>query len=169
VCRDIHHGTWGVCAPKEGSRPGEPCEDVVVKPDARVLGAIVTSLGPDKTCPAPANGAPTGAFCAPNWLGFTGGMCSETCTTLGEIQGGSICAPLPAAGYEADCFLGREPIEQCLVRHFVTARVAKCDARTPCRDDYGCARVPGAPPGVGACVPPYFIFQARVDGPVLDR
>jgi hypothetical protein len=169
VCRDIHHGAWGVCAPKEGGRPGEPCENVVVKPDARVLGAMVTSLGPDSTCPAPTNGSPTGAFCAPNWLGFTGGMCSETCTTTGEIKGASICAPLPAAGYEADCFLGHEPIEQCLERHLVTARVAKCDATTPCRDDYGCARVPGAAPGVGACVPPYFIFQARVDGPVLDR
>ncbi len=169
VCRDIHHGPWGVCAPNEGRRPGEPCEDVVVKPDARALGAIVTSRGPDLTCPAPTGDQATGAFCAPNWLGFTGGMCSERCTSLGEVQGGSICAPLPAAGYEADCFLGREPIEQCLERHFVTARVGRCDASTPCRDDYGCARVPGAPPGVGACVPPYFIFQARVDGPALDR
>lgn len=169
VCRDIHRGEWGVCAPRTGAAPGEPCEDVDVKPDHRALGSIVTSRGMDATCPAATSGSPIGAFCAPNWLGFTGGMCSETCTELGEIKGNSICAPLPAAGYEADCFLSREPIEKCLERHFAMARVASCSVHEPCRDDYGCARVPGAPPGTGACVPPYFIFQARVDGPLLDR
>ena len=169
TCRNIHHGDWGVCAPREGTRPGEPCEDVEVNANTRVLGAIVTSRGPDKTCPAPIDGKAVGAFCAPNWLGFTGGMCSVLCEHLGEIQGESICAPLPSAGYEADCFLSHEPIEECLERHYASARIAKCDASTPCRDDYGCARVPAAPPGVGACVPPYFIFQVRVDGPLLDR
>jgi hypothetical protein len=177
VCRDLHHGEWGVCSPKRGgSRPGEPCEDVDVKPDHRALGAIVTSRGPDATCPAPRGAETTGAFCAPNWLGFTGGMCSEPCGELGEMKrsgaddpSGSICAPLPSAGYEADCFLSREPIEECLERHYARARIAACNVHAPCRDDYGCARVPGAPPGYGACVPPYFIFQARVDGPLLDR
>jgi hypothetical protein len=111
----------------------------------------------------------TGKFCAPNWLGFTGGVCSERCSEVGEHRAGAICAPLPSAGYEADCFVSEEPVEQCLPRHFVTAWVASCDADHPCRADYGCARVPNAPLGVGACVPPYFIFQARVDGPRLDR
>jgi hypothetical protein len=96
-------------------------------------------------------------------------MCSARCTNVGEARGGAICAPIPAAGYEADCFLSNEPIEKCLERHLVSALVATCDAKTPCRDDFGCARVPNAPPNVGACVPPYFIFQARVDGPKLDR
>lgn len=169
VCRSLHQREWGVCSPPEGARPGEPCEDVNVVADGRPNGAIVTSRGADKTCPAPTGGIPDGPFCAPNWLGFTGGMCSEACTHVGEIEGASICAPLPSAGYEADCFQSREPIEACLERHYTNARVARCDRSTPCRDDYGCARVPGAPPGVGACVPPYFIFQARVDGPLLDR
>ena len=169
VCRDLNHAPWGVCAPKEGSVPGHACEDVDVTPDARALGAIVTAHAADATCPAASSPDPQGPFCAPNWLGFTGGMCSEQCSELGEISRGTICAPLPAAGYEADCFLGREPIESCLERHYARARVALCNAHAPCRDDYGCARVPGAPPGTGACVPPYFIFQARVDGPLLDR
>ncbi|MBX3263164.1 MAG: hypothetical protein KF782_26050 [Labilithrix sp.] len=41
---------------------------------------------------------------------------------------------------------------------------AACNVAVPCRDDYVCAYVPGAPEGTGACMPPYFIFQARVDG-----
>jgi hypothetical protein len=135
----------------------------------RPEGPIVTGTGADPTCPAPVGSQLKGPFCAPNWLGFTGGMCSVRCARVGEVEGGSICAPLPAAGYEADCFFGREPVETCLQRHFVTARIATCDAKTPCRADYACTRVPGAPAGTGACVPPYFVFQLRVDGPVLDR
>jgi hypothetical protein len=36
-----------------------------------------------------------------------------------------------------------------------------CGEAAPCRDDYICARTPA---GGGACVPPYFLFQLRVDG-----
>jgi hypothetical protein len=110
-----------------------------------------------------------GPFCAPNALGFVGGMCSRGCAKLGEIQDGAICANLPLAGYEVDCLSSLEPIERCLPRHFGRARVAQCSAARPCRDDYVCTRVPGAPPGDGACLPPYFVFQIRVDGPRLDR
>jgi hypothetical protein len=46
--------------------------------------------------------------------------------------------------------------------------VRACDADHPCRDDYACARV-SAEATRGACVPPYFVFQARVDGPRADR
>ncbi len=169
VCRDIHHAEVGVCAPPEGGAPGDPCEDVRLRPSSRPEKDIVSRLPPDDACPAARGNQATGAFCAPNWLGFTGGMCSERCSVQGEITNGGICAPLPAAGYEGDCFLSDEPIEACLERHFVTARIATCDAATPCRDDYACTRVPGAKPGTGACVPPYFVFQARVDGPRLDR
>jgi hypothetical protein len=96
-------------------------------------------------------------------------MCSVRCETIGESKDGSICAPLPSAGYEAQCFRSREPVESCLERHYVIARIASCDAARPCRDDYACARVPGAPAHLGGCIPPYFAFQLRVDGPVRDR
>jgi len=48
-------------------------------------------------------------------------------------------------------------------------RVRACAPDAPCRDGYACARVPGLPPTTGACIPPYFLFQLRVDGPRLDR
>jgi hypothetical protein len=81
----------------------------------------------------------------------------------------TICADIPLAGFESDCFMSLEPIEECLKTHVARRVVRACDAATPCRGDYGCARVGSAPPGKGACVPPYFVFQARVDGPRLDR
>jgi hypothetical protein len=171
ACRDIHHADVGVCTVAASHAPGDPCEDVTVAPNARLEGPIVTTATTDSTCPAPVGEQREGPFCAPNWLGFTGGMCSERCQAVGQrnAEGTAICASLPAAGYEADCFVTDEPIERCLKRHFVTAFVATCDREHSCRDDYACARVPGAPREVGACVPPYFVFQARVDGPRLDR
>jgi len=36
------------------------------------------------------------------------------------------------------------------------------DQKTPCRDDYICAE--SFVPERGVCVPPYFLFQFRVDG-----
>ncbi|HSO37628.1 MAG TPA: hypothetical protein VLT33_34115 [Labilithrix sp.] len=169
VCRDHQRGPLGVCASAEGGRPGDPCEGVTTTPSARPEGMIVTSDPPDARCPAVTEENMARAFCAPNWLGFTGGMCSARCARVGAMEGGAICAPLPTAGYEADCFTTREPVERCLRRHLLNAKIATCDADHACRDDYACTRVPGAPEGVGACVPPYFVFQARVDGPALDR
>ena len=37
-----------------------------------------------------------------------------------------------------------------------------CSRSAPCRDDYICAGT--ADPEKGACIPPYFVFQFRVDG-----
>ena len=169
VCRDLQKGPLGVCAVPEGARPGDPCESVSTQPSTRPEGATIASEAADALCPAITTANMDRAFCAPNWLGFTGGMCSATCTHNGALDGTAICAPLPAAGYEAECFTSREPIERCLRRHFMNAKVATCDAEHACRDDYACTRVPGAAAGVGACVPPYFVFQVRVDGPRLDR
>lgn len=169
ACRDVHHGELGLCARAGSTVPGATCEDVSFVPDPRPEGPVVTAKAADAVCPAPSGAQDTGVFCAPNWLGFTGGLCSERCQKVGERRGDAICAELPSAGYEADCFVSKEPIERCLSRHVVTAWVATCDADHVCRPDYGCARVRNAPTGIGACVPPYFIFQARVDGPRLDR
>jgi hypothetical protein len=44
-----------------------------------------------------------------------------------------------------------------------------CSRTVACRDDLVCTRVPGFPVDQGACVPPYFLFEARVDGPPVDR
>jgi hypothetical protein len=169
VCRSFQKGSTGVCATASGGQPGDPCESVVTEPSARPEGAVVTGEPLSARCPAATRETMSRAFCAPNWLGFTGGMCSVQCSRRGSIEDGAICAPLPTEGYEADCFLSREPVEACLRRHVMNAKVSTCDAEHSCRDDYACARVSGAPEGVGGCVPPYFVFQARVDGPLLDR
>jgi hypothetical protein len=167
-CRNLHHGELGECAPAAASGPGDVCENARSIADPRPEGPRVRHDAQTK-CVSATPDAPGETFCAPNYLGFTGGMCGERCKNLGEMAFGTVCAPLPSAGYEADCFFARQPVEECLKKHLVSARARTCSATGLCREDYACARIPGAPAGTGACVPPYFVFQVRDDGPVLDR
>jgi hypothetical protein len=169
VCKNIHHAEVGECAPAQAAiGPGDVCEGARSIPDARPEGDRVRHDA-KTSCGTATPNAPEETFCAPNYLGFTGGMCGERCKNLGEVVGNTICGPLPSAGYEADCFFAREPVEECLKKHLVSARVRSCSRTEICREDYACARIPGAPEGTGACVPPYFVFQVRDDGPILDR
>jgi hypothetical protein len=109
--------------------------------------------------------------CHVNHRGFPGGMCTAECTTEGEHDGESICARIPHFGFEHECFAPGVAIEQCLrdPRNTVLERLRVCSRTEPCRDDFVCASVPGLPRDRGACVPPYFLFQTRVDGPRDDR
>ena len=166
-CRDTDGDELGTCVSDDGNQVGDACEN------ARIVFAD-TPDG-DRILPGKKEGCDmrgahqTADACSPNAYGFAGGLCSEECATLGVVEGAAICTDIPTSGYESECFLTPQPIEQCLLTHVARRWVRTCDAENPCRDDYGCARVSGAPAGIGACVPPYFVFQARVDGPALDR
>jgi hypothetical protein len=166
-CRDVYGDEVGICAPIDGNHEGDACEDARVTPEGGPDGDRVAA-SPKGGCLFEGRDAGLDA-CSPNHYGFPGGMCSDECTSLGPAGDGKVCADLPAAGYETDCFPTRQPIEQCLLTHVARRKVRFCDAGHGCRDDYACARVPGLGPHEGARVPPYFVFQARVDGPLLDR
>ncbi len=173
VCRDVDHGELGACA-RTTPRDGDACQNARVVPAP--IAANAAALDPDgdrfhadstDTCAAGEN-----TSCSPNGYGFHGGLCSSSCDALGQRSGDSgsmVCADLPGAGYESECFFTREPIEKCMMRNALRRRVAYCDISHRCRADFACVRVPGLPMGEGACAPPYFLFQARVDGPPLDR
>jgi hypothetical protein len=90
-------------------------------------------------------------------VGFPGGMCASSC---GALAPGDTCGAIALL----------TPFNNCLARggSFVDcaqlarpAGLAACDAQTPCRPDYLCARTPD---GGAACLPPYFVLQMRVDG-----
>ena len=166
-CRDLYGDEVGLCVPSDANHEGDPCEDARAEPAEGPDGDRIIGSGKESCLFGGRASSPDA--CSPNHYGFPGGLCSDDCTTLGRAQGGLVCADLPASGYETDCFPIAVPIEQCLVTHVARRRVRGCDSSHPCRDDYACARVPGLGPDEGACVPPYFVFQARVDGPILDR
>ena len=75
------------------------------------------------------------------------------------------CGFLAGSGFN-DCIAAGRPFPECL-RFAVPAGLRACDRANPCRDDYICT----APASeltdkrrMGTCIPPYFLFQFRVDG-----
>ena len=90
-------------------------------------------------------------------VGFPGGMCASSCTALGP---GDACGAIALLTPFNNCLARGTAFAECakLAR---PAGLAACDARTPCRPDYLCARTPD---GGNACLPPYFVLQMRVDG-----
>eukprot|EP01035_Chromulina_nebulosa_P014772 gene14772-biopygen12585 len=89
-----------------------------------------------------------------------------------ELGGGSTSFPLAdiSCGGIAilsdfnSCLAAKKPFGECLARHTRPGNLRSCSAQQPCRDDYICAQAEGQPEGRGACIPPYFLFQMRVDG-----
>ena len=97
--------------------------------------------------------------CLPAGADFPGGMCSRgDCASAGA---GETCGAIAVLQGFNDCLAQGRPFAQCLEQNVRPAVQQACDAQTACRDDYICSRTPS---GKGACIPPYFLFQLRVDG-----
>ena len=103
-------------------------------------------------------------------MGFPDGMCRLDCSAdqVGTVVDDTICGEIPSASGLTACLAANKPFTECIATTSSPSFLRTCDRTNPCRDDYACARVRNGPPGVGACMPPYFAFQARVDGHLLD-
>ncbi len=96
--------------------------------------------------------------CEVNSVGFPEGMCAVACESqLPHVACGAIALLQPFN----DCLGLGKAFTKCLAENVRPAGLRACDELKPCRDDYLCARTSG---GDGACIPPYFLFQMRVDG-----
>jgi hypothetical protein len=158
ACVDDRNDELGACVPAGGPHEGDACERSTPNGE---------HLNPLPTTPCHVSGRVVlRDACLGNGLGFPGGMCTDACSVGGGISDDIACAAMPMSGYEMACFSGKEALEHCLETHSQLERLHTCDASHPCRDDYACARSTG-PRGV--CIPPYFVFQLRVDGPRVDR
>ena len=166
TCHDTHHDEVGACAPPTPGA-GDACEDARVQPRAGADGDQSLADPPER-CRGELRPA---ARCIANAYGFPLGFCSEPCKQIGARWDSAVCAPMLLSGYEQLCFPTDQPIEACVRAQGLLATITSraCSADAPCRDDYGCLRYPGSAPGTGACVPPYFLFDFRVDGPRSDR
>lgn len=161
TCKDmIGDGLVGTCQPAAGPGAGDACEKDTMAASIDPHADRVTNVDPgDDAC---RRWKPE-ASCSGASGGFPGGACAATCTKLGLLKGDAICGAAPPAGFN-ECMGGHgRSFEECMSPPKLSYRKA-CNTALPCRDDYVCAFVPGAPAGTGACMPPYFIFQARVDG-----
>ncbi|MBX3205755.1 MAG: hypothetical protein KF764_11850 [Labilithrix sp.] len=161
ACVDmIGDAVVGTCTTAGGPRPGDVCEKDRLISSADPHADRVQNLDSgDAAC----GRVTPGAYCSGASGGFPGGSCSAACTKMGLLKDRVICGAAPPAGFNECMGRGRETFEACMSPPKLALRAA-CSVVFPCRDDYVCAYVPGAPEGTGACMPPYFIFQARVDG-----
>jgi hypothetical protein len=100
--------------------------------------------------------------------GFPGGMLRigpcEDLPGTSPLPQEAKCGRVAATGFN-DCIAQGKPFTECL-KKTETAGLRACDSTNPCRSDYICTApydLPG-PKGMGTCIPPYFMFQFRVDG-----
>jgi len=155
---------------------GLSCISVIVATGAAEIGECLT---PDRTAGSPCqagsmsqNADPTadklartpglscrdGFFCEDISVGFPAGMCSGGCDNLHANETCGAIAIL--AGFNA-CLAKGEVFSACLQAHTRPGALQACDQTHACRSDYICTRTAE---GKGACIPPYFLFQLRVDG-----
>jgi hypothetical protein len=91
--------------------------------------------------------------------GFFGGMMrTKKCV---DLPTEAVCSRAAGNGFN-ECLGEGHNFETCVTNHTNLEGLRACDQRNPCRDDYIC--VATAERGRGACLPPYFLFQFRVDG-----
>jgi AcrR family transcriptional regulator len=139
--------TVGVCLP-DSPQVGDPCQpgrvDVNANPHRdRVRGFAA------RACES---------ICEASRVGFPGGMCASDCERL---SADATCGSIAILTDFNNCLARREPFAHCASEHVRPAGLRACSDARPCRDDYICARTAS---GAGACLPPYFVFQLRVDG-----
>lgn len=148
VCTKSPDPEMGTCEPSKDLHAGDACE----------VGAIVSNVDSHrdrvtkferKSCPG---------VCESNPVGFPSGACAGECTNLAEDES---CGAIPFLVGFNGCLGKTTPFEDCIRENARSASLQRCDTTRPCRDDYICARTSK---GEGACMPPYFLFQLRVDG-----
>jgi hypothetical protein len=95
--------------------------------------------------------------CNRSAVGFPGGMCTASCGAPG-----STCGAIAILDSFNACLARGASFSSCIRGNVSPAGLRACDEDNRCRDDYVCAR--GASERGGVCLPPYFVFQLRVDG-----
>lgn len=145
-------GSVGVCMPE---RPGVGS---ICEPASVTLSADAWK---DRAFRLPAANCGLSAVCERTSVGFPGGMCSGACDPL---EPDSACGRIAILGDFNRCLAAKRPFEECLHKHTRAGQLRACSATQPCREDYICSQSEGQPAGHGACIPPYFLFQMRVDG-----
>lgn len=151
VCTQLDDAELGTCLEPEPGGVGAVCE----------VGRMRSKADHhrDKLIDVEARACAEGGVCNDDRVGFPQGMCTFACEA-GRPEGE--CGVIPSLRSFNDCLARDEPFAACIVATSSPAALRACDRTQPCREDYICARAGEAERG--ACLPPYFLFQLRVDG-----
>lgn len=150
-CTGVHGevGEVGECFSVGLDRVGEPCERGTFRPRLASHDDGMTSA---KQNPCEAG------VCEAGGVGFPDGLCAVSCDS-GDPQ--TACGAIAILQDFNACLARNDPFADCLANNVRPRGLRACGADHPCRDDYLCSR--GAD-GKNTCIPPYFLFQMRVDG-----
>jgi hypothetical protein len=144
-------------AAPEQATVGARCEPTRITPSANPWLDRAQKL-PRIACEGAAS------VCETTSVGFPGGMCSGPCNPGDPGDKSGTCGGIAVLSDFNSCLAAKKPFGECLARHTRPGNLRSCSAEQACRDDYICAQADGQPEGHGACIPPYFLFQMRVDG-----
>ena len=99
---------------------------------------------------------------SPQGGGFFGGMIFKKKCAI-PMPATTVCAYHAGTGFNTCLGASGGDFRKCF-REPYSEKVGlrECDASIPCRDDYICIATPDKKSG--ACLPPYFMMQFRVDG-----
>jgi hypothetical protein len=154
TCTRVEDPEVGICLAE--AVIGAPCEYGTMTKNARPHRDQISALESHACGPA--------QMCDTNFQGFPQGACSGRCDS--RIPGASCADFLDVDGFQ-NCLRSKLPFDRC-ARDFVLAvAAAECDSQRACRQDYVCART--RKDGAGACLPPYFVYQLRLDGYPIMR
>lgn len=142
------------------ARPGDPVGQCLSKTrqvgDGCELGAVTRNADPHRDRMGHVRVEPCpGMVCNRSRVGFPGGMCTAQCGSPGAT-----CGVIAILEPFNTCLARGESFLSCVRGNTSPAGLRACSVDHPCRDDYVCARSASG----GACLPPYFVFQLRVDG-----
>lgn len=151
-CEQVDDTAVGECLPAEVG-VGDACESGAMTWSTSGRDSI--RAGASKACAA-------GAYCERSAVGFPGGMCSSGCGNPEDEH--AVCGGIAILDSFNACIARGEVFETCLATTTRPGALRRCSHESPCRDDYVCAATEA---GSGACLPPYFLFQLRVDGHVF--
>jgi len=149
----------GICL-AETQQVGDPCEFGKIETKSfgddkytRISKKLIVTL-PNAMCSpqSQAPGTKTGGF-------LNGNVRTLSCDNL---PAEASCGPLPAARPGFNSCIGKNNFDECLKKFSLGVGLRGCDQNNPCRDDYICSE--SFESKRGSCVPPYFLFQFRVDG-----
>jgi hypothetical protein len=142
--------TVGQCFPPALGKVGDPCE----------LGTMIPHDDPtkDRVTGAVAGGCRDGGVCYVNYGGFPEGMCGVSCDAGAK---NAACGGIAILKDFNGCLAKGGGFARCIRENVDPLGLRACGNDDPCRDDYLCVRTSTS---AGACIPPYFLFQMRVDG-----
>ena len=153
LIRDSLVSRTGICMPTQ-TLAGGACQIGSMRHDANPHRDRVIDIS-SRSCQAHQH-------CEDVSVGFPNGMCSGACK---QLQAGETCGSIAILNGFNNCLArGQKPFDQCLSENVRPGSLQECSSQHPCRDDYICAR---GPEQKGVCIPPYFLFQLRVDGHTL--